>query len=495
MTSVAPSEPPVAALERRLPRSDLILLAVIAVVGLGLRLWMALDQSTFGDELFTYLIVTVPGFPDVVHGIQATETTPPAFYTLAWLSQKLGDPLFFQRLPSLVAATLTMPALYVLGARTVGRTAALLAVAAFAISPFAIFYGSEARAYATLTFFEVAAAVALLHALDRGAHRGWWVAFWAAASGAALTHYTGLPALLVLGAWALWARRDRARQVIVAYLAVGLTVAVWLPFAHKNVATAVVNAFYPATLENIVAAPVRALFGYPVPVRLDVVPGVAPLVVLFAVAGAGVFGYARRFARERGLRDELLLIAALALASPVALLVYGVVGADLYAPRNVQASLPAALLLIAGGVAALPRRAAIAAGCAWLAALAVGVVMAVQPGQRRLDYGAAAAFVEQHARPGDAVVEVEAFPVPGPLRNSWEVHFDKPVNVLEADLDRGAIAAAGRTAPRVFLLLPEKQLGGLKPGIPPELAGRRIVERRVYRGQADLTVLVLARTP
>src|SRR3954451_779816 len=119
-------------------RSDLAWIGLIAAVALAIRLWVALTQSAFGDELFTYLIVDVGTPRDVIHGIQATETTPPVFYELAWLAQNLGDQVFTQRLPSLIASALTIPAIYLLGVRTVGRNAAILAAAAFAVSPFAV---------------------------------------------------------------------------------------------------------------------------------------------------------------------------------------------------------------------------------------------------------------------------------------------------------------------------------------------------------------------
>ena len=68
------------------------------------------------------------------------------------------------RLPSLIAGTATIPLVYLLGVRTLGRTAGLIAAAVIALSPFMIYYSVEARAYALM--------IALLTRLDAGASAG-----------------------------------------------------------------------------------------------------------------------------------------------------------------------------------------------------------------------------------------------------------------------------------------------------------------------------------
>ena len=79
-------------------------------------------------------------------------------------------------MPSLLAGVATVPLVYVLGARTVGRAAGLAGAALLALSPFAIFYASEARAYALMTLIVVLSTLALLRALETNERR-WWAAF------------------------------------------------------------------------------------------------------------------------------------------------------------------------------------------------------------------------------------------------------------------------------------------------------------------------------
>ena len=67
---------------------------------------------------------------------------------------------------------------------------------------------------------------------------------------------------------------------------------------------------------------------------------------------------ARRPARRR----SACLLVALALATPVGLVIYSQVGTGIFAPRNLTASIPAACLVAGWLLARLPARAALAAG-------------------------------------------------------------------------------------------------------------------------------------
>src|SRR5947209_4342217 len=128
--------------------------AVVAltVIGGTLRI-IAARQSLFGYELSTYWISATHSLGGVLsllysHGhIKHAEITPPLSFVASWLTTRLGQTAFLLRMPSIVAGTLTIPLVYMLGVRSVGRRAALLAAALTCLSPFMIYYSSEARAY------------------------------------------------------------------------------------------------------------------------------------------------------------------------------------------------------------------------------------------------------------------------------------------------------------------------------------------------------------
>jgi uncharacterized membrane protein len=63
-------------------------------------------------------------------------------FVLSWVPARLSDTPELVRLPSLVSSVATVPLIYMLGVRTLGRSAAVVAAAWFALSPFEIFYGT-----------------------------------------------------------------------------------------------------------------------------------------------------------------------------------------------------------------------------------------------------------------------------------------------------------------------------------------------------------------
>src|SRR5689334_825610 len=105
--------------------APLLVLGVLTVAGFALR-FAAFRESIWGDEWLTLLDVREQTLSGVVHAVaHGAENSPPLYFVLAWLSAKLGDPDVLIRLPSLVLGVATIPLVYVLGLRTVGRRAAL----------------------------------------------------------------------------------------------------------------------------------------------------------------------------------------------------------------------------------------------------------------------------------------------------------------------------------------------------------------------------------
>ena len=128
-----------------------LLVGGLTAVAFVLRLLLMRD-SLLGDELIMYDIVHGRGLGSVLHIVRETEKTPPLHFVLAWASAHLGDPRVWIRLPSLLAGTALVPLAYLIGRRTVGRTAGVVGAAILTLQPYSVFYATEARAYATVAF-------------------------------------------------------------------------------------------------------------------------------------------------------------------------------------------------------------------------------------------------------------------------------------------------------------------------------------------------------
>jgi len=409
------------------PRSWLVaaLVAAVALLALTLR-WIAAHESLFGDELFTYFITTSHSLSGLFDRYDMTESTPPVFYVLGWLSGKLGDPTVWIRLPSVLAGAAAVPVLYMLGTKLGRWRTGLLAAALIAVLPFAVFYGSEARAYGLLVFLLPLSTLAMLRALDERRGR-WWALYWLAASLALYTHYIAGLVIALQAVWALIARRERWIAIVATNVAVILAFVPWLGRLDEDT-----SSLETLSAGKVLADPLRVAFGHPY-ASVGEVPGLISLLVL--VAGAGIAAAALIVARGRGTREwrpvraevgrrpgEVWLLGLLVVATPMLTLLYSLLGHSIYNPRNLITILPYLSVLAALLISLLPGRALVAVGTLTVvAALLASVRMLVD--YPRPDVQAAAATIESRAPPGTPVIE----PVPSEdrtLRQDLAIYLD-----------------------------------------------------------------------
>ncbi len=478
-------------------RRDLVIVGLLTAAALVMRV-VGMGQSLFGDELFTYADLARGGVRDVVHHVAygGIEDNPPLYYVLAELSSALGDPEVWLRLPSVLLGAATVPLVYAAGRLAAGAGAGVWAAALWTLSPFVLFYGTEGRAYATLAFFVVLSTVAGL--------RRSWVLYGIAVCAAMYSHYTAVFVLAAQAAWFLLARPEDRRPLLIATGVAAVAYLPWVPLLveqQRDASATVIGAFYPVTLRSVTEALGRQLCCHPyVPVR-DL-PGVAGLGLL--VAGGVVLAAASvRARRAPEWASGPALLLALAVATPLGLLLYSAVGTGIFAPRNLTASIPGVCLLLGWLVARLPRRAGLAAGGLLAAGLLVGAAQSLLVTNQRPDLRAAAAFIDDRARPGDPYVETQLFFSDAPeLAEGLRLNFDRehpdagPVELRRAGAEFEPVAparawqqaAAGR---RLFVVGPElPNIRGL-PQPPPEYAGRvRRVAARRFPGIYDIDVVV-----
>jgi Dolichyl-phosphate-mannose-protein mannosyltransferase len=507
----------------------LIVMALTAV-GVVLRAIVA-DQSIFADELSTYWISATHGLGGVLSLLYGTgriahaEITPPLYFVLAWLTTRLGDSPELLRLPSLIAGTATIPIVYLLGLRTVGRRAALVATAVTALAPFAIYYSADARAYGVMMLALLVSTLAMLQALDTGRAR-WWGLYAISACAAFYSHYT---CAFVLGAqllWVVWAHPEARRAAVLATVAAGVGVLPWLPGLindYRSPTVKILNALSPFTFSDIRIDLAHWVIGYPETFAggLTRLPGKIAL-ILFAAAvligGGGLISALRGApmrARLAGVDRRVVLVVGLALATPVAELVLGVAGNSLFSVRDLGASWPYLALTGAAVLALSGPRAALLGAVLALIAFALGAVKMLGGDFQRPDYQGAASYVVQNARPGDVVVDETGALSPGPLTGlDVALHRRLPIVRAQAPAERDrpfgfsdpivglqqavveAVAAA--RGHRVFLVTNAfvtdiaSLAGRVNPAPSQFPADYRLTAERVYPGLGATLVAVYA---
>jgi uncharacterized membrane protein len=404
-----------------------VIVAILTVATFVVRLTQ-IHQSLFGDEVFTYQDILGRTLPQVVANVHTgAENSPPLFFILAYATAKLGDPTVWIRLPSIVFGAAILPVIYAIGRDTVGRVPGTIAAAIVALSPFSMYYGVEARPYATMAFFTALSTWALLRAVDRRGRR-YWALYVVAAVLACYSHYTCAFVLVVQGAWSLWVCRDRIIEPAVSHVAVLVLYIPWFPYLRGK-ALAVIGLLEPLTVHNVLIDAARPIAGYPyAPLRS--IPTYLGLGALIACALVGLAILTRAAAARGPLIDasdwprRFWLLVAVALANPVLLLLYSLVSTDLWIARNLYASVPAQALVLASVVAVPNRRIATALTTIVVAVLVVGLVRSISPSWQRPPYGSIATYLDAHAAPNDPI-EIDSFV--GPL--SIQAMFDRPHTV------------------------------------------------------------------
>ena len=176
------------------------LLLSLTLIGFFLRFYNLGYNSLWLDEAST-LTIAVNSIPDIWQTTMAGEFNPPLFYWIEHLMLVFGYSEAVLRFIPALLGVLTIPLIYLIGKEFMDRNVGIIAAAAFALSPFLIYYSQEARAYSMMLFLVAFAMVFYLKALKSNGQRDW--ALFGILS--ALAFWSHFYALVIIGALVLYA--------------------------------------------------------------------------------------------------------------------------------------------------------------------------------------------------------------------------------------------------------------------------------------------------
>jgi mannosyltransferase len=506
-----------------------LIVACLTAVGIAVRVVMVQD-SLFADELSTYWIVSTNGLGGVISTVHTdAEITPPLYFVLAWLSTRLDLTAELLRAPSFLAGAAAIPLTYRLGLRTVGRPAALVATAITALSPFMIFYSTEARGYELMVVLVMLSTLAMLSAVEDGRAR-WWIAYAACSSAAVYTHYTAVFALGAQLLWVLWAHPNARRAALLANVGAAVAFLPWLGglIADLNSPTTkLLGELEPFNLNTIRASLEHWSIGYPFAFQntaLRELPGVVALGLLALGVGAALLGAGTRLTRGRWRPSQgranrgVVLIIALALAAPVGEAVVSAFGNDVFGTRSLAVSWPAFAILLATLLVAARGPLRIVCVALVLAGFGIAAAKMTQARFQRPDYHAVAEFIDQHASRGDVVIDVAVLS-PGPL-TGLDAVLDQPPRIFRVGVPQerdhpftvfDPVESAAKVTSRAAAAAHGRHIFVVTQRIPAGIPGRptyqeqaravtaalprayRQVRERSYTGILTLTVDAFAR--
>jgi 4-amino-4-deoxy-L-arabinose transferase-like glycosyltransferase len=333
------------------------LVGALTAIGAVIRFATITSQSFWVDEATTVHEVGL-SFGQMLHELRINETTPPLYFSLAWVwTRVFGAGELGVRSLSAVAGIVVIPVVYLCGRELVSRAAGVVAAALATFSPFMIWYSQEARSYMLLALLCGLSFLFCARAARTRTTRD--LALWGLSSALAiLTHFFAGFLVAPEALWLLWQLRSRAAAV--ACLVVAITQLAVLPLAIGDTS----HPLYwiggtGALADRINAIPldlsVSQLWQSPQPLVED---GLLGLAALAALATLLVW----RWGGERERRGALLS-AGLGLCVVIVPIVLAWLGRDYVFNRNfMPAWIPLAVAL--GAACTVPRARLAGAGLA-----------------------------------------------------------------------------------------------------------------------------------
>jgi 4-amino-4-deoxy-L-arabinose transferase-like glycosyltransferase len=147
-------------------------LIILTILGFFLRFYNLGFNSLWLDEASTNSFA-IMSIPDIWKATVGGEFNPPLFYWIEHLMLTLGNNEVVLRFVPALLGVLTIPLIYLAGKEFMDRNVGIIAAAAFAFSPFLIFYSQEARAYSMMLFFVAFAMVFYFKALKTNELKDW----------------------------------------------------------------------------------------------------------------------------------------------------------------------------------------------------------------------------------------------------------------------------------------------------------------------------------
>ena len=366
----------------------------VILLAWAVRLTNLAEQSLWVDEGITFARATLP-WGLVISNLLAVGNQTPLYYALLrpWFGLT-GISEFALRFPSVWAATLTVPVVYIIGKDARDGLTGLTAAMLLALSPFHVWYAQEARMYAPGMLTSALVLCAFVRALRCRGWR-WWLLLALFSTVAYMVHYFTLTLVavqFVVFLCHLGRLYPRLRRWVVAQALAVLPAVVWMTMAMiRRGTTRLGGSWIP---HPSLLAPLYTFCNFSLGYEQDPPPLVVVGWVLFLVVSGLTFRY-----RGKGCWRPTLLAW---IGVPVLATFLLSLRRPYYMDRYLAVVLPGFEVWVAVGAMVLPRRWRMVVTGALLAVsvLAVSGVLAGTRYQKE-DWRSAVGQVREMAYPGD----------------------------------------------------------------------------------------------
>ncbi len=401
-------------------------LALVVLLGLGLRAWRLDEQSVWLDEYTSAAHVDAPSlFACLRNQSELNDEMVPLYFVLQYYWANLvGTSPVHLRWLSVLLGLLAIPLLYRLGAELKGPAVGLMAALLLASSPFHVFHDQEIRVYSLFTLLGLLSAYTFLRLIRTGAGR-WWMLN-AFVNGLLIsTHLFGFWLIAIEGLFLLCFRRNTFAHILLWGVAnallmapVGLLVLTWNLDPATGVvppASEILGSLYGADAERVRWAVAHFT---PLPPGLKLPTGLAVAFTHFSPIRLALMGYlaaltacfawqALRAKRDKGHNNTeaaAFLLFWHILPAPILYLFAWAWSAEAFQYRYVMHSSLALYLIVAWAIAALPVRPLRVLALALLAFLCLPGLVLNTALPMRTNYAAAGQYLHTAGLQPDAVL-------------------------------------------------------------------------------------------
>ena len=398
---------------------------VAAVACMGLVVRLLLVRGIWVDEAISVHQAHM-SLSQMLQNLRATDNHPPLYFLILWSTVRLiGSGELAVHIPSIVAGTLLIPAVYITGRELFDQRTGVLAAVLTAIAPLLIWYSQEARPYAFFMLFATLAVWAQVKVLRDGRVR-YWAAYGALTIALLYTHYFSLiPIAIEQLAFAavIWNRSRNGESVKslvtgywITWIAIAIAVAPLVPYVHQQftndvttgqglsggtpsagaASTGVSQTGHP-NVYALLANFVWAVWGYHTDSTMLRIAALWPVLMLVALALLG-----------RGRSPMTMLVLGLAVIPAFVLMAIGFKDRFLFEVRYFSGAVPMLMLVCARAVVtSSARRLPVALLTVVLAAtmiVASADQQLAKSNPRDYDFRSALEMVRSRARPGDTLL-------------------------------------------------------------------------------------------
>jgi hypothetical protein len=379
-------------------RRELYVLGGIVALAAVARFATLDEQSFWYDEAVTVGLLRMD-FVDMLDRIPDSESTPPLYYSIAWVWAKVfGTGEIGMRSLSALLGTAFVPVAYLIGARAVGVRVGLVVAALAALNPLLVWYSQEARVYSMLVLVSGLSFLFFIRLLT-GDPRRRTLVLWAVISAVALaTHYFAVFLVTIEAIWLLATAAYR-RPVVIASISLAIVELAHLPLLLHQRSLDLADFIDKIPLGYRVArTPKQFLVGFDAPGEV-----VSAIIAGALVMFAAWLVWSRGDDRERR-AGRIGIVTGGTLLVTTALL--AVIGLDYFDTRNVLVAWPPMALAAAAGLGA--RRSGRLGLAATAALVALGastvVLVAAREELQRDDWRAVGEAVAETTGPSAVVV-------------------------------------------------------------------------------------------